>query len=300
MRTISAQELVFAEIQGRERYVDLARVSFTVRIAGVVMRLFCDDADVSHHLERRYRDHRCEESPDFDYYVVRDGEHVVFFGPGGVELSWPHFRLSAEAVAFLADAAAMSALIRSSDRIVSYHAAAVERDGRAAAIVAESNGGKTTTSLACARIGMRVYSDERLLLAGELVQPFLRACNVRPDGRKRLLADDAFDALARALPLAAPGDLSFIDVFGRDIAAPPAPLHALFVIAPGGHGAARAEPIASYAALPALTRWADASCDRLTRAARTNWFLKHVACYKLTLGTPRETAACIDEILRRR
>lgn len=300
MRVISAQDLTTIELATREDLMARATSCATVEIAGVTLAVRGDDPELCAAFMRRFRDHRFDGGAQIDYYVVRDACGYVFFTEGQAAMCWPHCDLPVDALLFLTDAAAMSALIQSDDGLTSYHAAVVERDGAVAALVADSNGGKTTTTLACARIGMRIYSDERLIVREGIVQPFLRTCNVRADGMRRLLHDDPTDRLARALAVTAAGDFSFVDVFGARAAAPPARLAALFVIAEDRRGRAEVQPISTYSALPALVRWAHASCDRLTRAARAGRFLKDVACYRLSLGTPHQTAVLIDEKLRGR
>lgn len=299
MRVITAADLVTAQMPVDDGLRRRAEASATVTVAGVTMTLHSDDAALCAAFDRRFRAHRSNRVANFDYYVVRDRGGYVFFGDDSPAFYWPHCELTVAALLFLTDAAAISALIRFDERLVSYHAAAVERNGAAAAIVADSEGGKTTTALACARIGMRVYSDERLLIRDNVVHPFLRTCNVRPDGMQRLLRDDATDSLARALPETAEADLSFVDVFGDGAAAPPAPLRAVFLIQKDGTARASATRITPYDALPALMRWASARGDGLSRAARTTAMLSRCACYRLSLGTPSETARCIDETVRR-
>jgi len=299
MRVISASDLVNVELEEHDDVRSRAVASVTVGIAGVTMRLHSDQAELCAAFARRFRAHCSNRTADIDYFVGRGRAGHLFFGDGAPVLCWPHGDLPVPALLFLADAAAMSALIRSDERLVSYHAAVVERDGAAAAIVADSDGGKTTTSLACARIGMRVYSDERLIVRDALAQAFLRTCNVRPDGKRRLLEDERFDVLAQALTTEMPGNLSFLDVFGERAAAPPAPLRAVFLLHKDGSGRAAATPIPTHDALPAMMRWAHARSERLALVARTARMLSEAACYRLSLGTPHETARCIDEALAR-
>lgn len=300
LKTLRATDLQAAPVPARQQLCSRAKFSIKLSVGGVAMAIRSDDPRLCASLGRRYREHRCFAPPDVDYYVVRDDGGYRFFGPNPVAHHWPHGDLPVDALTFLTDAVALSSLIRSDERLISYHAAAVEAGGRAAAIVAESCGGKTTTALACARIGMRVYSDERLILRDGLVQPFLRTCNVREGGKRRLLDDSRDDALAAALERSDVSDLSFVEVFGKDVAARPSPLGAVFLVEKGGEETAAAIPITAHQALPALSRWADALGERLATIAKTNALLRAVACYRLRLGTPHATARCIDETLRGR
>ena len=166
----------------------------------------------------------------------------------------------------------------------------------AAAIAGHSAAGKTATLLACARRGMRVYSDERVLLRQTIVHPFLRRCSVRGAGARLLLADQDADRLPDALRTLP--QLSLKLCFGAEAIAPPRPLRALFAIAGTGHCAAL-ELIDTAAALPAITGWFDARGDMVDRVSRAIGMLRKVRCYRLTLGTPDETAAAIGYALMR-
>ena len=93
---------------------------------------------------------------------------------------------------FLADAFALTEFLRErDDGIVSLHAATVGLPGGVAAIIGDSNVGKTTTAVACARAGMDLYSDERCLIdQRSMIYSFPRAINVRATGLQLLVADE--------------------------------------------------------------------------------------------------------------
>lgn len=267
-----------------------------LEIAGSVLEIRSSEAELCETLARRFRDHLCAtRAADVVCFVVREKDGYLFSSPGTMGWRWRQGMLPADALAFLSDAAAISAFVRSDKGIVSYHAASLESHGRAAAIAGISEAGKTTTLLACARLGLRVFSDERLLLRDGTVRPFLRTCGIREGGARRLLADDAHDALAMALTSGA-NDLSLVETFGRDAVAEPAPLFAAFIL--DGHGShAEVAPITAYEAAPALTRWADGRSGQLGLVAQTLELLAKVRCYRLTLGSPAESANRIRETL---
>jgi hypothetical protein len=175
-------------------------------------------------------------------------------------------------------------------------AAAIEYSGIAAAIAGNSTTGKTTTLLACVRRGMRVFSDERTVLWENVVHPFLRRNSVRAGGARLLISDNERDRSpekSRVVP-----ELSLKTCFGEKAIAAPHALRALFVLNGTGHCAAL-EAIDTATALPSVSRWFDARGDMVDRVARAIVTLRHVKCYRLTLGSPDESAAAIAYALTR-
>lgn len=299
MTVISAAQLQPApEPQSIEALLARAAASVRLEIAGVGLEVWSSEPGLCDALAERFRDHLSRtRSPDLRYFVLREEDGYLFCSPGMTTgWRWRKGPLSVDALAFLADAAAISALVRSDRNLVSYHAAAVEHRGRAAAIVGSSEAGKTTTLLACARLGMRVYSDERLILRDDAVQPFLRTCGVREGGAQLLLADDSHDALAAKLKSGDCERLSIVETFGPGAVAKSASLGFVFVLA-GSSSQAKVEPIASHDAVSAFTQWADASAGYLELVARTVAMLAKVRSYRLVLGRPSESAHCLRDVL---
>lgn len=296
MRVIRAEQLTRA---GNEKNSALERHcvhTAACEIAGVTMELCTDMPDVARLFALRYADHPATQPPDFRYYVATVRGGYAFWCAHASSWRWSQGALPPDAVVFLTDAVALAAVVRFDAQIASMHAAAVEYSGVAAAIAGTSTTGKTTTLLACARRGMRIYSDERAILREDVVHPFLRRCSVRAAGARLLLAENDGDRLADALR-AAP-ELSLKTCFGSTAIASPRPLRALFVLNGTGHCAAL-EAVDTAAALPAITRWFDARGDMVDRVARAIALLHDVKCYKLTLGTPDESAAAIAYALTR-
>ena len=265
-------------------------------IAGVVMELCTDIEDVARLFAMRYADHRATHAVDFRYYVATVRGGYAFWCAHAHSWRWSQGPLPPDAIAFLADAVALAAMVRFDSRMATMHAAAVEYSGVAAAIAGNSTTGKTTTLLACARRGMRVYSDERTVLSENVVHPFLRRCSVRAAGARLLLADNDNDRLAESLRIAP--ELSLKTCFGPSAIAAPREFRALFVLNGTGHCAAL-EAIDTAAALPAITRWFDTRGDMVDRVARAIGTLRRVKCYRLTLGSPDESAAAIAYALSR-
>jgi hypothetical protein len=266
------------------------------QIAGVTMELCTDIPDAARLFAQRYADHPATREPDFRYYVATVRGGYAFWCSHAPSWRWSQGSLPADAVLFLADAVAIAALVRFDKRMASMHAAAIEYGGVAAAIAGNSTTGKTTTLLACARRGMRLYSDERAVLSDNMVHPFLRRCSVRTAGARLLLADNDSDRLADTLRVAP--ELSLKTCFGGAAIASPQPLRALFVLAGTGHCAAL-EAIDTATALPAISRWFDTRGDMVDRVARAIVTLRNVKCYRLTLGSPDESAAAIAYALTR-
>lgn len=253
------------------------------------MELCTDIAEVAQIFALRYADHPATNPPDFRYYVATVRGGYAFWCDHAATWRWTQGALPPDAVAFLADSVALGAIIRFDPALVSLQAACVEFNDIAAAIAGHSAAGKTATLLACARRGMRIYSDERTVLRNTIAHPYLRRSSVRGAGARLLLADpDGYnDELLHSRP-----QLSPKICFGSEAIAPPRPLRALFVIAGSGYCAAL-EAADTAAAMPAIMRWFDAHGDMVDRATRAISILNGVQCYKLTLGSPDESAAAI-------
>jgi hypothetical protein len=298
MRLIRADQLKECPVDARvlERATAKAAASARVAIAGIVMELRSDNAALCDAFAKRYRAHATTEPADFLYYVVRDGVRYRFWSAHSPVWEWQSGVLPTDALLFLTEAVGISALVRYDPTLSSVHGAAIRFKGVTAAIVGNASSGKSTTLLACARNGMQVYSDERVLTRGGIVYPYLRTCSVRADAAKRLFDDATHDAL-RAW-LADRGlsrrELSLDEVFGAQAIAPPSPLRVVFVI--NGYAASpRIQELEPANALPAVTRWLDARGDALDRMGRGLRLLRGVTCYRIALGMPGASVAAIRE-----
>lgn len=300
MPLIRADQLreVKAPAGALESFAATAAASTRVAIAGVVMELRSDSKALCDAFASRYRSHATQQPADFTYYVVSTKTRYVFWSNHSTVWEWSNGHLQTDGLLFLTDAVALSALVRFDAMLVSIHAAGIRDGERTAAIVGNATAGKTTTLLACARLGFQAYSDERTLSRNGVVYPFMRTCAVRSDGARRLLDDRATDALGRWLTRrgASREELSIPDVFGAAACAAPAPLNAMFVI--GGYAVnARVEPMETANALPPATRWLDTRGDHIDRIGRGLRLMRGVACFRLVLGTPAATAAVMRETL---
>lgn len=215
-------------------------------------------------------------------------EHVelglIFWWSHGDRYAWP-LRYSARRTAFLADALALRAVFGRRPDVLSLHGAAVSVGGRVAAIVAGTNGGKTTTAIACALRGMTLYSDERCVLVDGRVLPFPRALNLRRDSAQLL-----------GLPgRVASGRREYVRI--GDIVAfappPPAPLAAVFVI-DGVAAHPTVTPVTALDLMPILNRRVFSPLRGVERMIKIMRALAGVRCYRLTLGPPYATAAAVE------
>ena len=296
MRVIRAEQLTRAGSDANRALEKHCVHTARCEIAGLTMELCTDLPEVAELFALRYADHPATGEPDFRYYVATVRGGYAFWSAHAATWRWTQGALPADAIVFLADSVAMSALIRFDAELASMQACAVELEGLGAAIAGASTANKTTTLLACARRGMHVYSDERVLMRRNVVHPFLRRSSVRAAGARLLLADKDGDRAIDAVRTAP--ELSLRTYFGSDAIAEPRPLRALFVISATGHCAVL-ELIDTAAALPAVTRWFDSLGDMVDRVSRAIAMLRNVRCYRLTLGTPDETAAAIAYALAR-
>jgi hypothetical protein len=284
MRVIRAEQLTRSGDTSHGRLAEDCIFAARCEIAGVVMELRTDLHEVARLFGLRYADHPASREPDFYYYVASARGGYAFWSDHAPSWRWTQGVLPPDAIAFLADAVMISAVIRFDPGMASIQAAALEFGGTAIAIAGHSSANKTATLMACARRDMRVYSDERAIVRGNVVHPFLRRCSVRAAGARLLLAD------RQAVPDLP--ELSLKTCFGAAAIAEPRPLGALFVLA-GTGASASLERIDAATALPAITRRFDARGDLMDRVTRAISLLRGLHCFRLILGTPDETAVAI-------
>jgi hypothetical protein len=294
--TISAEHLERVELEpdARERLAKVAVHSSGIEVAQRVVDVRFSEKGACDLFARRFRDHASRRTAEFSYYVATDRTSQYFWSERSQAWRWPRPTTS-EATAFLADAAVLSAVIRSDPSLVSMHASVVAHNGRIAAIAGDSFAGKTTTAIACVRRGMQFYSDERLLIRAGTVFPFQRTCSLRTAGKQLLDRDRLDDAFGAWLHSAAGADseyLSVAELFGHQTIGVPGSLAAIFVLS--GHGEfPLIRRIGHYDAMPTLLRWMDSRELSVKRLAQLIDQIANVPCFALTLGSPRRTADAI-------
>jgi hypothetical protein len=279
--------------------------SVCLTIAGAPCAVHFEDPAAGAAFAARYADlEDAAGAPQHEAFAVVDPVRgPLFWSRNGTVFRWPHGVLPPEAAAFFADAVAMTAFFAErTDGVASLHAAAIGTAGAAAAIIGDSNAGKTTTALACARIGMQIYSDERCVVDRETyVHPFARAVNVRAPGRRLLLGDrvpgrDPLGARLRTHGEAAWNDVRFAQLFDGWTQPPPRPLRAVFVLAGAGNEP-ELERVPAIVAAKTAARWTIGAGAGLDKIARLLELLRGAACYRLVLGSPDASARTIARTL---
>ncbi|HEY5341872.1 MAG TPA: hypothetical protein VIK27_12655 [Candidatus Aquilonibacter sp.] len=305
---IGAEDLVVVDASTAEVVRDpfaRCRRSVLIDVAGETCAVHFDDGDAATCFASRYADLTVRDAvPARHAFAMRDrARGWLFWSPGGFAYRWPHGDLAAGVVAFLADAVALTAFFQQrEDGIISLHAATVGLAAGVAAIVGDSNVGKTTTAVACARAGMDFYSDERCLIDRQSrIHPFPRAINVRAAGLRLLVSDmvsgaDPIGARLRAQGAGDWNDVRISDLVPAQPTLEPRPLRAVFVLA--GAGAEPAlEPAPPSHAARASARWAQGAGAGLDKLARLLGVFASVHCYRLRLGTPDASARLIRTIV---
>jgi hypothetical protein len=283
------------------------RTSVAIAVAGVVCSVHFDRDDAAACFAARYADLIVNgAAPERHAFAMRDPAiGWLFWSAAPHAFRWPHGDLAAHVVAFLADAVALTAFVQQrADGIVSLHAASVGLPGGIAIIVGDSNAGKTTTAIACARAELDLYSDERCLIDRHaFVHRFPRAINVRAPGLRLLLRDplpgnDPIGARLRAHGETDWNDVRISDLMPARSACEPRPLRAVFVLA-GYAGAAAVETVPAVRAVHAAARWTHGAGGGLDKIGRLLDVFAAVPCYALQLGAPAQSARLIRSVLQR-
>ncbi len=241
-------------------------------------------------------------APAVTLFVVRDGSKTYFWAEPSSVWCWPDGPIEPDLVGFFADAVLHHEFMRAAPA-VAFHAAVLALDGSCAAVSGTTTAGKTTTAVACARQGLRFYSDERCIIEDRRVVPFLRRLTLRAGGRTALLADEPqhnpFTAQLTAWEGRGEVAVRPSHLFGSDaIGGPPVRLRCMFVI--DGYAESPAvTPTTAVAAAPALVLSLSSGAPALDRFASLLAALRGVDVYRLTLGRPAATALAIREVLQR-
>lgn len=294
MRVIRAEQLSRGAPPLDDRLEEHCVYHARYEVAGVTMELCSDMPQVAEIFALRYADHPATRAPDLRYFVATVRGGYAFWSPSASAWRWSQGMLPADAVAFLADGVALGALLRYDAQLCSIDGCAVEYRGDGALLLAQSPA-RAGLLLACHRRGMRIYSDERVLLRGQSLQPLLRRCSVRTAGSRLLIAESSEPA-KNELPVLP--QLSLRTCFGRASIAQPHPLRAVFLLTGSGY-CASLEQVDAAAVLPAVSRRFDARGDLVDRVARSVRILRDATCFRLTAGSYDETAAAIAYALGR-
>lgn len=276
--------------------VPRARHTVAIEAFGTSVAVNFEDPSAAALLARRYAPFLRAGAAAQHLYAVRSPEHGPrFWGSSGSQFVWPLGAVS-ETYSKLADALAMDLLFRRTPATVSFHAGAVQIGSAAAEIAGMTTSGKTTTTLACVRRGMPLYSDERCVVRNGMVLRFPRALNVRPHSAA-LLSAEAVAGVA-ALPELHDGTgddyLLPADAFGR---AAPRPLAAVFFIT-GRSDRASVAPMSKNRAVPSVVDSLFLVEPPLDLVGRAVAILQRVPVFALTLGSPDESAQAVIATVR--
>jgi hypothetical protein len=193
------------------------------------------------------------------------GDHRIRFGSAAFQLSADGRTLSCDAAdldaptwqRFLLDTVLWcTSLLAGFEQL---HASSVLIDGRVAAILARSGGGKTSIAAELVRRGYPLFSDDVVALGSTAGRPLAHA-----GPRLMNLPEDGLDPSVLGRPLARIGGEAWIEV--RRGIVEPAPLSALFLCG-AREGAARSEPL-SPSPLRLLPHALALPCDGERRRSR--------------------------------
>lgn len=300
--TIVAEDLESVEIPPaeRRRLASAAVAAIRVAFLGTTLEVAFDDARAAARYASRYARFRSDALVDERAFAVRDGDATYFWYRDRPAYRWPAADLGPVALDFLTDSVIRREFFGSRAGALTFHAAAVDVGGRAVAIVAPSTGGKTTTAIACARRGLRLFTDEECVLVEGRVQPFPRAINLRADGIERVLADPDFDDGGLRERLAAHRGAAWLcasydDLFGATPLPQPAPLAAFYFIRPGGPPASIAPLSRAEALTLFFAAWPRSDRSGIDRVADVVRLFAVAPPFALRLGTPDETALAIRD-----
>lgn len=300
LETLDGVPLPLAQARAR------TRATVALDIVGRTSAVHFDDVEAARAFAARYADLTTTVNAyDAEAFALRDpAGGRWFWSVGGPVFRWPHSECDAALQTFFADAAAITAFfLQRNDGVLSLHAATVAIPGAAAALIGESNVGKTTTAIACARLGLLLYGDERCVIdRTSRVHAFPRALNIRDASRRLLLEDstargDHVDEILRARPAGGLNDVRFADLLGSWSRPERERLRAVFVL-DGLADEPELRRTTPADAARAVARWAHGAGAGLDKIARLLDLFAPLACYRLVLGTPSASATVIGSVLQ--
>ena len=271
-----------------------------VDLAGTIVEVCFTQVEAADFYRGRYRHMLSTATPERSAYaVVTEASVGYFWIHGATVYRWDRTEATPYTVAFLTDAVVNTGVFTSSPGSIAFHAGTVG-DGRGvAALFGSSTAGKTTTSLACTRRGLTLYSDEYCIVTERGVVPFLRSLSIRCAATE-VLANDPVPSSVDAW-LASHGccdgyDLGYDELFGEIPRLAPSPLRVAFALTARA-AAVSLRPIGAHAMIEHARPWAKMEAQGLERLERLFALFESVRCYELTIGTPDATARAIVSVL---
>jgi hypothetical protein len=230
--------------------------------------------------------------PDRGYREIRSdvpGWRVVALGSGdgggSVAVSGSQLLFRAgDPWRALAGSVAVSRLIRLQRRLIFFHAASIGVSGSGVMLIGPKGAGKTTLSLALAARGHSFLGDEiagvrRADAVSDALERMTAPLEIYPDGSERLRAQAA-ELFPSPPPTSLPlGAVVFLCGFG--------PEARLERFEPGREHLQELTPIGA-------TLWA---MSPARRAFDMLSLLSRARCYRMVMGGPEDSAACIERVM---
>ena len=262
------------------------------------------DGDAAEWMRRRFHDMlgnaEAQVPNPIHVYALQSTNGARFWTESGSAWFYDHAVLTAHVIAFFAECV-MTLRYFEVTAAIGLHAAAVGARDRVCAVVGHSTAGKTTTAVACAALGMQLYSDERCVLAQGVLTSFRRSITLRPAGR-RLLRHDV-----DLVPLPLNALLERMANHDDEVVLPPSLLSAVpstsdarlvsLIVLSGYAEQPVLEKTDVYAVLPALLQSITCRDSGLDRIARVMHEMQGVAVYRMLLGQPGASALQIKRLV---
>jgi hypothetical protein len=283
-----------------QRFYSYSHSTMYIRIADVTIAVTCANPRVAERMAHRYGDLLEESEPSSIFFTLNvehaDGHILLWVDPQRTR-TFAILEDDIESSVFFADAV-LGHEFFTRHSALSLHAAVIERAGKTGAIIGQSMAGKTTTSLACALLGMHLASDERCILDAGRLYGFPRALTLRSGCRKLLLSQSASGSRFRTLLSEAPGEaevsLRPSRLFNTNLT--DSRLDTIFLL-DGFATQAKLTRSDRVIQLPRLMQAAMMRETGIERPARVLRELAQVRIYLLTLGSPHQSAKLIAETL---
>lgn len=300
-RVVRAEDLTVAKPGEIDACAIAAAACTEVRIAfaGTTLSVHFAEAAAADIFRRTYRRMQTPSPADAQTWCAPTSDGYAFVRSDGTTMLWRGEPLRPHVVAFFVDAVAVGGFFATATHLLSIHASAFAWGDGMALVAGCSTAGKSTTTVALARRGVRIASDERCCVRDGIVIPFPRSLNLRAGGLALLAADrvpGADPAGTRLRALAAAGEeakaISLADLALSDALPAPAPLRAAFFIV-GVAETVGIERISASDAAALLSPAIQTGARGLDRAVLVHRAIAHAACYRVMLGTPDATAAAI-------
>jgi len=285
------------DLEGLEELATRAPIAVKLDLVGSIVEVRFDCAEAAELYRSRYRHMLSEAHPQlFAYAVARGPCEYAFWVNGAAAYLWNSSALKPHAITFFTDAIVTTHVFRSTENLVALHAAAVSDGISAAAIIGSTTAGKTTTAIACARLGLALYSDEYCIVTPQGVLPFQRSLSLRCAATEVLASDPVpsspVDEWLRSHGCCDGYDLGYDELFGALRRPEPRPLRAAFTVA-GRASQPSVRSVSRATMVEHAGPWAKLNAQGFRAVERLLALFEPVACYEVVLGAPDASARAI-------